>query len=141
MASLMGIRILCKAGCKIIFNETKCVVKYNGNIILIGVRDPTTDLWTLPITPAVINEAGTNKTSQQLLASPIVASTPAHPLVGKDLIINKNTPPHQLGSICPLHPHLSQCCAVCSPIIKQPDDINPDESVEEGFLQRAPKHQ
>jgi len=27
----------------------KCVVKYNGKIILTGMKDPTTDLWTLPI--------------------------------------------------------------------------------------------
>jgi hypothetical protein len=33
IASLFGIR----------------VVKYNGNINLVGMKDPTTDLWTLPI--------------------------------------------------------------------------------------------
>jgi hypothetical protein len=93
MASLMGIRILCKAGCKIIFTDTKCVVKYNGNVILTRVKDPTTNLWMLPITPAAINEVGTDKTSQKLLDGPIVSSTPEHPLVGKDLVDHKNPPP------------------------------------------------
>ncbi len=65
------------------------VVKYNGNIILTGVKDPTTDLWALPITPAAININGTNNTSQQLLASPISASTLVHPLVGIDHVDHK----------------------------------------------------
>ncbi len=93
MDSLMGIRILCKAGFKTIFTDTKCVVKYNGNVISTGVKDPTTNLWTVPITPAAINKAETNKTSQKLLDGPIVASTPVHPLVGKDLTDHTNPPP------------------------------------------------
>ena len=36
------------------FDIKQCVVKYNGNIILMGMKDPTTDLWTLPI----INSTG-----------------------------------------------------------------------------------
>ena len=49
MASLIGIRILCKAGCKVVFDDEKCEVFYKNNIILKGHKDPTTDLWTLPI--------------------------------------------------------------------------------------------
>jgi hypothetical protein len=48
-ASLFGIRILTEAGCTVKFDNEKCVVKYNGKIILTGIKDPTTDLWTLPI--------------------------------------------------------------------------------------------
>ena len=33
MASLIGIRILCKAGCKVVFDDEKCEVFYNNNII------------------------------------------------------------------------------------------------------------
>jgi hypothetical protein len=58
MASLMGIRVLCKAGCKVIFTDTKCKVRFNNKIILNGIKDPTIDLWTLPITPTAINETG-----------------------------------------------------------------------------------
>ncbi len=49
IASLIGIRILCKAGCKVVFANEKCEVMYKKNIILRGYKDPTTGLWTLPI--------------------------------------------------------------------------------------------
>ncbi len=50
MASLIGIRILCKAGCKVTFDDKKCAVIYKNTIILRGCKDPTTNLWTLPLT-------------------------------------------------------------------------------------------
>ena len=50
-ASLFGIRILCKAGCKVVFDDEKCQVFYKNNIILTGFKDPASDLWTLPIVP------------------------------------------------------------------------------------------
>jgi hypothetical protein len=34
MASLFGIRVLCKAECTVTFNDKKCVVRYNNKIIL-----------------------------------------------------------------------------------------------------------
>jgi hypothetical protein len=49
IASLFGIRVLTAAGCTVKFDIEKCVIKYNGKIILTGMKDPTTDLWTLPI--------------------------------------------------------------------------------------------
>ena len=49
IASLIGIRVLCEAGCNVVFNNEHCDVIYNDNIILRGYKDPTTDLWTLPI--------------------------------------------------------------------------------------------
>jgi hypothetical protein len=51
MASLIGIRILCKAVCKVTFDNKKCEGVYKDNIILRGYKDPTTDLWILPLTP------------------------------------------------------------------------------------------
>jgi hypothetical protein len=56
VASLIGIRILCKVGCRVVFTDTACYVKYNGKIILRGTKDPSTDLWVLPFTPKAINE-------------------------------------------------------------------------------------
>jgi len=47
MASLIGIQILCKAGCKVVFDNKKCKVFYENN--LRGYKDLTTNLWTLPI--------------------------------------------------------------------------------------------
>ncbi len=49
IASLFGIRVLTEAGCMVKFDNKKCVVKYNNKTILVGLKDPTTDLWTLPI--------------------------------------------------------------------------------------------
>jgi hypothetical protein len=51
-ASLFGIRILCKAGCKVVFNNDKCQVFYQNKVILSGVKDPVSDLWTLLILSA-----------------------------------------------------------------------------------------
>jgi hypothetical protein len=51
VASLIGIRILCKAGCVVIFTDKACYVMYGGKVILRGYKDPSTDLWILPITP------------------------------------------------------------------------------------------
>jgi hypothetical protein len=55
VASLIGIRILCKVGCQVVFTDTACYVKYNGRIILRGTKDPSTDLWVLPLTPNTIS--------------------------------------------------------------------------------------
>ena len=49
IASLIGIWPLCKAGCTVTFDNEKCDVKYNGRAISMGFKDPTTDLWMLPI--------------------------------------------------------------------------------------------
>ena len=54
MASLFGIRVLCNAGCTVTFDAAKCVVKYNTKVILRGYKDPSTDLWTLPLTPTQV---------------------------------------------------------------------------------------
>jgi hypothetical protein len=54
MASLVGIRILCNAGCTVTFTEKYCVVMYNGKLILRGYKDPQTELWTLLITSDAI---------------------------------------------------------------------------------------
>ena len=55
IASLLGIRVLCKAGCKVLFDDDKCDVFYLGKLILRGYKDPSTDLWTLPIVPIPAN--------------------------------------------------------------------------------------
>jgi hypothetical protein len=54
-ALLFGIRPLCKAGCGMWFDDKKCDVWYKGWIILIGYKNPSTDLWMLPFNtvPAV----------------------------------------------------------------------------------------
>jgi hypothetical protein len=49
IASLIGNRVLCDARCTVVFTKAKCEVIYNKKIILRGYKDPSTDLWTLPI--------------------------------------------------------------------------------------------
>jgi hypothetical protein len=66
MASLIGIRILCKAGCKVVFDNKKCEVFYENKIILRGYKDLTTDLWTLPI----INEEIAKTTPESVMLQP-----------------------------------------------------------------------
>ncbi len=63
VASLVGIRILCKAGCIVIFTKTACYIMYGDNVILTGYKDPSTDLWVLPITPDAILWQGQLRTS------------------------------------------------------------------------------
>ena len=48
VASQIGIRLLCKAGCKVVFNNEKCEVIFNNKVILTEHKDPSADLWTLP---------------------------------------------------------------------------------------------
>ena len=43
MASLMGIRVLCKAGCKVIFTDTKCEVRFKNKAILNGTHHGSVD--------------------------------------------------------------------------------------------------
>jgi hypothetical protein len=50
-ASLFGIRVLCKAGCQVLFDDNKFQVIFNGTVILTGYKDIANDLWMLPIHP------------------------------------------------------------------------------------------
>ncbi len=49
VALLIGIRPLCKAGCKVVFDNEKCEVIFNNKVILMGHKDASMDLWTLPL--------------------------------------------------------------------------------------------
>jgi hypothetical protein len=49
MVSLLGIWVLCNAGYKVIFDDEKCCVNFNGHTILTSYKDPTSNLWMLLI--------------------------------------------------------------------------------------------
>jgi len=51
IALLFRIQVLCKAGCKVVFENEKCEVYFNKMVVLRGYKDKSTDLWTLPINP------------------------------------------------------------------------------------------
>jgi hypothetical protein len=58
ITSLIGIRPLCKAECKVIFDNKKCDLVFDGVVILRGFKDPSTDFWTLPIPTKVCTAPG-----------------------------------------------------------------------------------
>jgi hypothetical protein len=49
ITSLIGIRVLCEAGCKLVFTKNYCNVIYNNKVILRWMKDPSTNVWTLPL--------------------------------------------------------------------------------------------
>jgi hypothetical protein len=49
IASLIGVHVLCDAGCTVTFCKDHCDIIYNDKTILKGCEDPTTNLWTIPI--------------------------------------------------------------------------------------------
>jgi hypothetical protein len=110
IASLFGIRVLTEAGYTLKFDIEKCVITYNDKIILIGMKDPTTDLWTLPIVgpeqgeqDAFVNlreefMEGTNEARSCMtssLAAPVCANAQAYEAVGKAM--EMLTPPPQMS--------------------------------------------
>ena len=48
-SSLISLRVLCAEGCKVEMNEKYCYIKYNGKVIWVGIKEPSTDLWVLPL--------------------------------------------------------------------------------------------
>ena len=78
MATLCGVRVLCKVGCQVIFDDDKCQVIYNGKIILTGYKDPVSNLWTLPI--LLVDGAQTILDAQhQSPLVPCMSGPPCHP--------------------------------------------------------------
>jgi hypothetical protein len=59
VALLIGI----KAGCVVIFTDKMCSVMYDGKVILRGCKDPSTDLWIVPIIPNKVHRQGKLQTS------------------------------------------------------------------------------
>jgi hypothetical protein len=49
---LISIGLLCDHGCTALFDQSKVTIHHENKIILTGQRDPTTNLWTIPLTPA-----------------------------------------------------------------------------------------
>jgi hypothetical protein len=82
ITSLIGIRPLCKAGCKVTFENTKCNVIFKGKVILQGFKDSSTDLWMFPIPNGMV---GTTPGEHLLPRSgPGEDRAPHHPTVTPD---------------------------------------------------------
>jgi hypothetical protein len=125
MASLIGIRILCRMGCKVTSNNKKCEVVYKVNIILHIYKDPTTVLWTLPLTPNKIA-----KTSPvEVLISPNSAHMMlSHHVEHSEAPISHAVVPEQQIPCVMLYGHTIEItlprpcpckeCAPCNPVIE-----------------------
>ena len=162
IASLFGIRVLTAAGCTVKFDIEKCVVKYNGKIILTGMKDPATDLWTLPI----VGSAG--KTSQMddhdeqdafdnlrneflekanaaysiepsSLAVPLYASTQACGTIQPGKPRLPKPPPKDCGFLYTYRPIQGQQHQVRTPIDVQPHDLDTPQSNPARLPRRLPK--
>ena len=48
-ASLILVRVLCNAGCQVIFDDQECRVYFKGKVVQVGYKVPATDLWILSI--------------------------------------------------------------------------------------------
>ncbi len=105
IASLFGICILCKACCQVIFDDDKCQVIYNGNIILTGYKDSVSDLCTLPIFP---NKSRTAlDATHQPLPGPCLDSAPQPTLHGINFSYHCTTKENNVNSCtkaCATHP-------------------------------------
>ena len=49
-ASLISIKILCDAGCKVTYDDDECCVYYNKKVVWLGKQEPQIGLWILPLT-------------------------------------------------------------------------------------------
>jgi hypothetical protein len=102
VASLIGIRVLCKAGCVVIFTDKMCSVMYGGKVILRGYKDPSTDLWILPIAPNNLHQQGKLQTSP-----------------GSDYVANATKSTQSQASPCMTHALQFPVSGVITPILPE----------------------
>jgi hypothetical protein len=130
IASLIGIRPLCKAGCKVIFDNKKCNVVFDGVVILHRFKDPSTNLWTLPIPTKVCTAPGPTVLPQP---GPCKSRAPHFPMDTSDTHtgVNLATFTHsvQTRANAVKFAHQSLCNPKISTLLK---------AVRRGFLKRCP---
>ena len=115
IASLIGIRVLCDAGCEVVFTKTNCDVWYKGKIILRGKKDPSTGLWTLPIGPKQ-DQTKTTKVKPVGIAPKKSINVPADAHEGAPQVASFT---HSIKK--------GKRSQVCTPVIVQPKNINPPQ--------------
>ncbi len=123
IALLFGIQILTEAGCDVPFTKGDCIIKYNGKNILRGEKDPSTDLWTLPL--GSHNMTSQHATSTLLLAAPDFADAHAQPAV--QIAFFDHTVRTKANSIC--FAHQSLCSPRISTLLK---------AIKHGYLKGCP---
>jgi hypothetical protein len=119
-ASLFGICILCKAGCKVLFDDNKCQVIYNSKVILTGYKDPVSGLWTLPILPSKPPRT-TPDAPHPLPLSPCISDIPQELT---NFLYHRTSTENNVKFM-----HQSLC---------NPPKSSPLEAIHQGFLRGAP---
>jgi hypothetical protein len=112
IASLIRVRVLCNAECTVTFSKKHCDIIYNYKTILQGFKDPTTDLWTIPINAKY---------------------APPHTQDGHPA---GHSP--AFSTFCPLNLNTGKQSKICTPIPMQPNDIHALQSDKKGFLKGCP---
>jgi hypothetical protein len=123
IASLFGIRILTEAGCDVTFTKGDCIVTYNGKIILHGEKDPSTNLWTLPLRSHDMTSQ--HATSTLPPAAPDFADAHAQPTV--QIAFFAHTVQAKANSI--RFAHQSLCSPCISTLLK---------AIKRGYLKECP---
>jgi hypothetical protein len=76
--SLFSIKKLFQVGCKVIFNNTECVVLHNGKEVTKGTKNENNGLWYVPITSHSSKQyaiQGNRKMANTIYNSSILAET------------------------------------------------------------------
>ncbi len=99
---LFGIQALTEVGCEVAFDKHKCIVWYNGKIILSRGKDPAMDPWTLPL-----GSTGTSSHHKDVVippTAPVVANARAN--LTTQIAFFTHTLQNKENSICFAHQSL-----------------------------------
>ncbi len=131
-ASLFGIRVLCKARCTVIFDDNKCQVIYDRKIILTGYKDPTSNLWMLPLLP--INKAQTTHDAvHHSLLGPCVSKIPRQTI---NFSYHRTTKRKQCQVYAPKSLQSTQVIVACHHLPRLPPWCSP--SLQDGHSRIPP---
>ena len=95
--SLVSIKMLCEAGCKVAYDEDEVRVYFKRQVVWRGKREPTTGLWVLPL-----NRAEPGRRESRSMANSMLLSTIA---TGQETMMNA----YKLTSKQALVKYLHQC--------------------------------
>ena len=68
-SSLVSIRELCKAECQVKYNGDCVKAIYDKKVVWRGVKEPTTDLWVLPLHQGILSPEGFKNPTKELAAN------------------------------------------------------------------------
>lgn len=84
--SLISIKILCDAGCRVVFEKAYCRVYYQHKIVWTGHREPNTGLWVLPMRNTNNNTAS-SKMDTELIQAATEQANNAYQMTSKGSLI------------------------------------------------------